>query len=903
MNEPTIRKILIFCCLVWALPGHAPAAETLRVGAIFSTTQAASQSFLRFHNTSAGGGTVTVNLRDSATGEFLAKWVSPAFQAGSQQQYSINDIERGAMPALAAKPSYYTISLEASPGLTGYFQHVLWRPADGTLTNLSTCDAGVTSVTTQLSGVHSSLLSANYPSSVAINNAGTAAAAATLGIYDARNGARLGAYPTGIIPAGGQVIVSVAAMEAAAGITPNASQYHYVVKTEGAFTGFLQHLVDNRQVGVITDMTTVCALSGAASAVPSVSARAGAIFSTTQSASQSFLRLHNTGTGASTATVTLRNYLTGQTLGQWTSPSIPAGSQQQYFIGTIENAVTPGLAKPAYYAATIDSRFNGTFQHVLWRPSDGTLTNLSTCDAGIKSDTAAVSGVHSSLLAGNYPSSVAVNNTGAAATTVRLAVHDATTGAKLGTATTASIPANGQLIVPVTALEAGAGFTPTAAQYHYVIRAEGVFTGFLQHLVDNRLRGVITDMTTICALAAKPTGTTLTYVAGSTRKLEQLIGDCDREVQARTGACQATASTTATRYNIAGTDLGQSFEDNGRMIFLFGDTLSADGAMFGGRDVFARSTATDPEAPMRLDFFTRPDNSLLFVQPAGVTMTGANNVPDAGVSLADGIYLMLNVGADSKAADVTANAYSIIARFNEAAQTFTNLRTVSRRADGGKFVYASLRKSGSDVLMFGAGKYRADHVFLAKTPQSTFATGAGTQYFAGLVEGQPTWSNSESDAVPVVQDNPLNGPSYPNGSPTVGNVSVAYASTVNLWLMTYDGGRNSRDTAGFYFTYATQPWGPWATPQLIFNGTRDGAKAYIHDPTVTPNPPGDGLAGPFIGATDMHTTPGGAYAPFIIERFITVTGNTLKLYYTTSAWNPYVVYKMRSEFTIGSAPP
>ena len=36
--------------------------------------------------------------------------------------------------------------------------------------------------------------------------------------------------------------------------------YHYVIQAEGAFTGFLQHLVNNTQAGAITDMTTAGAL-------------------------------------------------------------------------------------------------------------------------------------------------------------------------------------------------------------------------------------------------------------------------------------------------------------------------------------------------------------------------------------------------------------------------------------------------------------------------------------------------------------------------------------------------------------------------------------------------------------------------------------------------------------------
>lgn len=35
---------------------------------------------------------------------------------------------------------------------------------------------------------------------------------------------------------------------------------HYTMRVEGAFTGVLQQLVNNQRVGVVTDMTAVCAL-------------------------------------------------------------------------------------------------------------------------------------------------------------------------------------------------------------------------------------------------------------------------------------------------------------------------------------------------------------------------------------------------------------------------------------------------------------------------------------------------------------------------------------------------------------------------------------------------------------------------------------------------------------------
>lgn len=156
--------------------------------------------------------------------------------------------------------------------------------------------------------------------------------------------------------------------------------------------------------------------------------------------------------------------------------------------------------------------------------------------------------------------------------------------------------------------------------------------------------------------------------------------------------------------------------------------------------------------------------------------------------------------------------------------------------------------------------------------------------------------HAESAAVPIVQDNPLNGPAWPNNSPSVGNVSIAFSADLGMWLMAYDGGRQSGATRGQYLTYAKDPWGPWATPLLMFNVPRDpGLGLFIHNPNAVPS---DGLIGPTIGPNDPVTAAGGAYAPSIIGRFARVTGTTLRLYWLVSTWNPYTVVKMRSEFTI-----
>lgn len=382
----------------------------------------------------------------------------------------------------------------------------------------------------------------------------------------------------------------------------------------------------------------------------------------------------------------------------------------------------------------------------------------------------------------------------------------------------------------------------------------------------------------------------LTWIPGSSVKVEQMVGDCDYTALAKTGQCAPTASRTIARAKVVGTDLGASFESQGKLIFLFGDTTGPDEEYFAG-DTMASTTSTDPAGGLMLDFFSNNDGTPYFIRIAGVRM-GAAEVPNAGIRLDNATYIVCDSGADRDLPDPSANKRSVLTRFDETTRRFSVLRTLSSMPSG-RFITTSLYRFGSDVLIFGLGAYRASHVYLSTVPASSFESGQGTRYFTGLVNGQPTWSTSESASVPVVLDT--------NTTPTIGNASVTFSSDLGLWLMTYDTFGSSSSTRGVYFAYASQPWGPWSAPQLIFNQVRDGAMGqYIHDPSIVPNPPGDGLNGPIIGQNDPYTTRGGFYAPYMIERFTRVTGNKLSIYYTGSTWNPYTIVMMRSDLTIGT---
>lgn len=367
----------------------------------------------------------------------------------------------------------------------------------------------------------------------------------------------------------------------------------------------------------------------------------------------------------------------------------------------------------------------------------------------------------------------------------------------------------------------------------------------------------------------------LRYIEGSTAKVEQLIGDADNETK------QPTFNRTQSRYGISGTDLGYSFDHNGKTYFLFGDTVGPQAG-----DVIGVTSSTDPDGPLALDFLTNFDGSYLKVEPPGVSM-GGNEVPTSGISIDGVMYVVVKTNNTPRAS----TDYTLLTRYDEVQRSFQPLRQLSRLPDG-HFITTTLRlaplgqkglpTSGPNLLIFGSGQYRRSNAYLSVVPAENFATGEGTRYFAGLdPAGNPLWSDAEADAAPIIEH------------PTIGDISVQYIPDIGLWVALYD----SRNPRGVLLRYADEPWGPWSAPQVIFEPIRDQAwGVYIHNPNATP---ADELGGPVIGPfTDPMRTQGGYYAPYVIDRFTRVEGDRLTLQYVLSTWNPYVVVRMRSSLTI-----
>ena len=147
----------------------------------------------------------------------------------------------------------------------------------------------------------------------------------------------------------------------------------------------------------------------------------------------------------------------------------------------------------------------------------------------------------------------------------------------------------------------------------------------------------------------------------------------------------------------------------------------------------------------------------------------------------------------------------------------------------------------SAVYVFGIPGGRFGAVKLARVGEANLLDKRAYRYYAGQVDGQPSWSPDESAAVPVVP-------------PPVGELSVMWNNYLGRWIMTYLDERQ----AALVIREAPAPWGPWSPGLPLVSGS----------------------AFP------------GLYAPYMHPRYVENDGETV--YFSMSLWGPYAVYWMRA---------
>ncbi|MFO0616203.1 MAG: DUF4185 domain-containing protein [Polyangiaceae bacterium] len=416
------------------------------------------------------------------------------------------------------------------------------------------------------------------------------------------------------------------------------------------------------------------------------------------------------------------------------------------------------------------------------------------------------------------------------------------------------------------------------------------------------------------ASAAQPAPVERTLELLQTTKVEQLLGDFDRHTK------KPTSGRTLERFGVAGADLGYPFEVDGKLVFLFGDTIGTEALK--GQDAMGRTDARDPESGIALDFYTREDGKFLPFRP--VDKSGRKElllgfeVPVGGIQTPRGTFVAYknnhtgdedgskDGGARPAETDVT-----LLASFDPATGGATSHCELSRQPLGRfeKIWFHSVdvpddaspdaEHRGPWIAMYGTGPIRRSPVYLALVTPDGLAACSGVRYFTGLDGGKPRWSEREADASPL----------FTEADPRIGEVSVGWIAGAERWLMLYDGRRPSAEGAvspradaasgpkAILAREATTPWGPWSAPIVVFDPNDGGFGVFIHDPSKSPP---DGQAGPMIGKDKDHpeTARGGAYAPFLVERWTRATGAGVQIYFTLSVWNPYVVELMRATFRV-----
>ena len=308
------------------------------------------------------------------------------------------------------------------------------------------------------------------------------------------------------------------------------------------------------------------------------------------------------------------------------------------------------------------------------------------------------------------------------------------------------------------------------------------------------------------------------------------------------------------RFEIAGQDLGSMFEAGGKTWFAFGDTFSrltpgmtggAAGTGLWRSNTLAYTTDTNPADGITLDGYVVDDTGAAkeLLPAKQVDNLEFAVIPTYGFAANGAMYLHYMSVKHFESMTAWATNYSGLARSTDGGETWTKLAAPRWPGDS-NFIQVSVAKVDGDLYFWGVTHGRLGGVQLMKVPEQDVERQDAYRYFSGVsASGEPQWSADIQAAKTIVDG-------------TVGELSVAWNSYLDRWLMTYaDGGNGSAS-----IREAAAPWGRW----------------------------GDAMT--LVSAADVT---GGLYAPFMLANYTANDGKTI--YFTLSKWGPYNVFWYRAD--------
>ena len=401
-------------------------------------------------------------------------------------------------------------------------------------------------------------------------------------------------------------------------------------------------------------------------------------------------------------------------------------------------------------------------------------------------------------------------------------------------------------------------------------------------------------------------------------KINQMTGSYDAHLKVKTLSVYPDTG-------IRGTDLGASFEHDGRLYFLFGDTHWHGGSPPACADSIAYSPDTNPWNGAGL-YFHRSHMDVRFPGSSPGfhdKFHGEYDVPQDGFSFNGRIFAFFST---DHFMDGKVMGRSVLARCHEAVPAidtskasqplgfqylaeFSRFRFINVSVQHASAVDSrrwGLPGGGEGLLTWGTGAYRTDHIYLAFVPLDNRSVvealfqdheipraRLGILYFRGFENGQPQWSPDERDAAPLF---------YPAA---IGELSVRWNATLRCFVMMYMSGPEDPIGAVVTMRLSKRPWGPWSERRVLFDWILDGLGyrnlaslqgRFIHLSTNEKNAAVDDLGDNIIGGRGPEKG-GAAYAPYQIPSYTRKNGGATHLFYALSTWNPYQVVLMRHAIT------
>jgi hypothetical protein len=331
---------------------------------------------------------------------------------------------------------------------------------------------------------------------------------------------------------------------------------------------------------------------------------------------------------------------------------------------------------------------------------------------------------------------------------------------------------------------------------------------------------------------------------------------------------------------LIGHDLGISFEQDGKLVFLFGDSQAINPAFDNGDSVAWTDPSINPlisGVMPKLEWFLESPGQFLPVSIPGANLGAPMNIPVEGVPIGTTTYIFAATGWNGTTYTQSALAHTDGLALDSLALDYMTASD--------KFLNVSVVEDGGILWIFGSGTYRASPVFLAKVDAAHVAERSAWSYFSGYQQDAPVFNPSESSAAPLVS------------VACVGELSVRRHEGRG-YLMAY----NCDNPRGINLRFANQPVGPWSSPTLIFSPNGDLGYGYFIHQKESVVGYDDGLSDP--GVEDSW---GGEYGPYLIPQWMIVeSSGVYSIVYTLSSWNPYRSHLMRTivaEPGVSASPP